>query len=307
VLWVGLQLQRLHKTLVEWATARLLLSSLGLSGVLAPIMAEKSPVVEFQFVNSTVASPTVPQDLAVRALIRKQAMKKASAARRRDGNYGKHNLRQYPVFLFDQNNNIDGAVLAKSPVKELCHLAQTSRAVEKDGHVKDEDENVRSKQKSVRNTAERQRWLAKYTLAENLPASLSPRDYEMASMKSDFDILGLSTMATLHVNRAARAALSKNPYHLIYQLRSSQQWSYLSFLPSRYGQVSCLKDATDCVISRARQIISPSRNWEYAVISSYVKALDSLQKALDDPKQRFKPEVLCATEILALYEVLISL
>jgi hypothetical protein len=34
-----------------------------------------------------------------------------------------------------------------------------------------------------------------------------------------------------------------------------------------------------------------------------VKALDSLQKALDDPTERYKAEVLCATEILALYEV----
>jgi hypothetical protein len=34
-----------------------------------------------------------------------------------------------------------------------------------------------------------------------------------------------------------------------------------------------------------------------------VKALDSLQKALDDPSERYKAEVLCATEILALYEV----
>jgi hypothetical protein len=39
------------------------------------------------------------------------------------------------------------------------------------------------------------------------------------------------------------------------------------------------------------------------VLAYYIKALESLQKALDSPKQRFKPEVLCATEILALYEV----
>jgi len=50
--------------------------------------------------------------------------------------------------------------------------------------------------------------------------------------------------------------------------------------------------------------MSPDENLEAVVIASYVKALDSLQKALDCPKQRFKPEVLCATEILALYELL---
>jgi hypothetical protein len=150
---------------------------------------------------------------------------------------------------------------------------------------------------------ERQQWLARHTAPETIPAGLSARGYELTSMKSDFDILNLSTLATLHVNRAGRAALSRNPYHLIYQLKTFKQWSYLSFLPSRYGQIACLSDATDCVIARARQIISPNRNWEAAVITFYCKALDSLQKALDSPSQRFKPEVLCATEILALYEV----
>jgi hypothetical protein len=247
-------------------------------------------ITEFQFVNSTIASPRVPQDLAVRALIRKQAMKKASAARRRDGNYGKHNLRQYPVFILDESNNTDApTVNVNDSGHELDHPTQIARL------------------KNTRTAIQRQQWLAKFTHIETVPASIPSRGYEWTSMKSDFDILDLSNMATLHVNRAARAALSKNPQQFILQVRATKQWSYLSFLPSRYGQISCLSDATDCVIARARQIISPNRNTETAVISSYVKALDSLQKALDSPLERFKPEVLCATEILALYEVRVIL
>jgi hypothetical protein len=271
-------------------------------------MAKNQPKMEFQFVNSTINAPSVPQDLAVRALIRKQAMKKASAARRRDGNYGKHNLRQYPVFIVDQENNNGQAVAevkeqSSSPdesanEKAICdndggkQLKETKRS---NGNKADKNGNG--------NDLERQRWLAMLALTESLPASLSAKGYELTSMKSDFDILDLSTLATLHIGRAARAALSQNPYHLIYQLRSHKQFSYLSYLPSLYGHVPCLSDATDCVIARARQIISPHENWEAAVIAFYVKALDSLQKALDNPKQRYRPEVLCATEILALYEV----
>lgn len=37
----------------------------------------------FQFVNATVENPIV-QDVSVRAIIRKQAMKKASAARKKE-------------------------------------------------------------------------------------------------------------------------------------------------------------------------------------------------------------------------------
>jgi hypothetical protein len=232
-------------------------------------------------------------------------MKKASAARRRDGNYGKHNLRQYPVFLFDQDK-----LSEKTPAEarrlraEYGHSVQRAIcAVEPDGHIMVDNIQPAKQNKGPKTAIERQRWLATLALTESLPASLSAKGYELTSMKSGFDILDLSTLATLHVGRAARAALSRDSYHLIHQLRSNKQWSYLSFLPSLYGHIQCLSDAADCVIARARQIISPHENWEAAVITFYVKALDSLQRALDCPKQRFRPEVLCATEILALYEV----
>ena len=209
----------------------------------------------------------------------------------------RHNLRQYPVFLFDQNNTIDGEVAAKVWDQGKDFQCDTQKPVRANGH-KDSRKIKKAEQNGNRTNVER--WLAKYT---SIPASLPARGYELTSIKSEFDILDLSTLATTHINRAGRAALSQNPYHLIHQLRSSKQQSYLSFLPSLYGQISCLSDATDCVIARARQLISPNKNWEAAVIAFYVKALDSLQKALDCPNQRYKPEVLCATEILAMYEV----
>lgn len=245
-------------------------------------MAEDPTITELLFVNSTIATPRAPQDLAVRALIRKQAMKKASAARRRDGNYGRHNLRQHPVFIIDESNNTGGE--RRDSGQELDHRAEMARL------------------RNATKTTEQQQWLARYTLGKPIPASPPAKDYELASLKSDFNILDLSTVATLHINRAARAALSKNPQQFILQLRPNKHWSYLSFLPSIYSQIPCLSDATDCVVALACQIISPNRNLEAVTISSYVKALNSLQKALDNPSERFKAEVLCATEILALYE-----
>jgi hypothetical protein len=64
-------------------------------------MGSKTPIFTVQFVNATVTNPTAPKDPAVRAIIRKQAMKQAAETRRRDGSYGKHNLRQYPVFYLN--------------------------------------------------------------------------------------------------------------------------------------------------------------------------------------------------------------
>lgn len=263
-------------------------------------MANAHPTLEFQFVNSTISSPTVPQDAEVRALIRKQAMRKASLARKRDGNYGKHNLRQYPVFIYEQDSAV--AEIWES-AKELGIRVQRKDGGKSTKHLGTIKESRRNLLEAETALAERQRWLKKLALVETIKPCLSPEGYELKSMQMDFDILDLSTLATLHIGRTVRGALSQNPYQLVSQLKAHRRWSYLSFLPTRYEHIKCLKDATDCVIARARQIVSPNKKWETVVIAFYVRALDSLQKALDDPTKRYQPEVLCATEILALYEV----
>jgi hypothetical protein len=158
---------------------------------------------EFQFVNSTISSPVVPQDLAIRALIRKQAMKKASAARKRNGNYGKHNLRQYPVFI-DQNHKEAAAVLWDGE-KNLERTTQ--RLI----NTNDDTKQAKGKEKWLnkserRHEADRERWLS-----DTLPMSISPKGYRLVSSQLDFDLLNLSTLATLHIGRAVRGALSQNP------------------------------------------------------------------------------------------------
>ncbi|TAQ84040.1 hypothetical protein B7494_g7626 [Chlorociboria aeruginascens] len=270
-------------------------------------MAEKSTGVEFQFVNSTISAPNVPQDF--RALIRKQAMKKASAARKQAGNYGKHNLRQYPVFIIDSDHiDPEPKIISCDPISTSKSLSR-GKGVEGSNKIKAKDVALRQKQNKLERAAverqqDQQLWLAKLAVAERVPPSPSPKGYELMSQSSRFDILELSTLATLHVGRATRSAISANPYFLVSQLKSSEQWSYLSFLPSRYGHIACLNDAVDCAVARAKQILSPSEIRESIVIAFYLKALGSLQKALDNPQQRYTPEVLCATEILALYELL---
>lgn len=266
-------------------------------------MANPPQQVEFHFVNSSIHSPIVPQDKAVRTLIRKQAMKKASAARRRDGTYGKHNLRQLPVFIVNPEND-KGWCQEKQVGTHDPYFVQVEEVNTRpritELKVK-EDLRTASASKNEMKIAERQRLMRRLALTQ-IPPNLSAKGYELNSIKSDFDILNLSTLAALHVGRAVRAALSQDPFSLVNQLRTYHPSSYLAYLPSRYENVPCLRDATNCLIARARLIIHPGKPWEAAVISFYVKALDSLQKALDCPKQRFQPEVLCATEILSIYE-----
>ena len=78
----------------------------------------------------------------------------------------------------------------------------------------------------------------------------------------------------------------------------------MSYLPSLYGSSACLDHAVVCIVARVWYIIAPNGEvGERGVIQLYLRAIKSLQIALNCPTQRLAADVLCATEILALYEV----
>lgn len=132
---------------------------------------------------------------------------------------------------------------------------------------------------------------------------LSSVGYKTAKTKFGFDILDLSALTTFHVGRATLSSMNSDSAHVIRRFQPIQ-WFFFSHVPSLYEENTCLKLATDCLLSRVCQILSPeSGHWKAKVISNYLKALKSLQSAIDSPSELYKPEVLCATGILALYEV----
>ncbi|KAK4443459.1 hypothetical protein QBC34DRAFT_310890, partial [Podospora aff. communis PSN243] len=76
-----------------------------------------------------------------------------------------------------------------------------------------------------------------------------------------------------------------------------------SFIPSRYGHVSALTCATDCVVAKRRAMVTDGDEAE--VLVRYSKALRALQVALDDDeRERCAPETLCATLLLGVFELL---
>ncbi|KAL8762428.1 MAG: hypothetical protein Q9184_001556 [Pyrenodesmia sp. 2 TL-2023] len=84
----------------------------------------------------------------------------------------------------------------------------------------------------------------------------------------------------------------------------SRQWSYFSYVPLRYGNTTSLDDAVCCVAARVRQWITNPGRPTNRVLAHYARAVRSLQRALDDPSQRFHPDVLCATQILSIFQML---
>ncbi|KAK5651431.1 hypothetical protein OQA88_12519 [Cercophora sp. LCS_1] len=80
-----------------------------------------------------------------------------------------------------------------------------------------------------------------------------------------------------------------------------------SFIPSRYGRVSALTHATDCVVAKRRaMVLENDDEREQEVLGRYAKALRALQVALDDEAERSRAETLCATLLLGIFELLLS-
>jgi len=192
--------------------------------------------------------PKLSQDPAVRRLIRQRAMKDVARARRQRGGYGKHNMRQLPLFV------------------------------------------------------ER---------TETVPRS--PGSYVGMAMSPDSILLlqmipltglRLGTEPYYHPQISARADLGEDIFSSSY-LGSRK---LLSYIPSRYGKAPSLSHATDCVVTKLRQMIThPDHrhpNDGAVILEHYNKALRALQADLSDKNQWVKPETLCAAKLLGAFEVL---
>ncbi|KAL6722051.1 hypothetical protein ACLMJK_001156 [Lecanora helva] len=243
----------------------------------------------FTFINAS--SARVPRDAATRKMIRRQAMLTTAAARRQKGNYGKVNLGQCPVFVSPQHD---------SKILPLDLEPDATEVLSKDTRTIDRKDSLQ------REGATRRTQRTSSLLPTNYTINLTPSKtgYESMILRYDFDILNLSALTGVHCGRTTASALIRKPSQLHDVLRCRQS-SYLSFIPSRFGHTACLDDAARCIAIRARQrLLSPTSSPSTEVVAHYAKALTSLHTALDDANRRLEPDVLCAIELLAIYELL---
>lgn len=230
-------------------------------------MPKSSSDAPFSFVN--YEGPNLNTNAHVRRRIRQQAMRDAAMARRQRGDYGKHNMRQYPVFV------------------------QPS-----DGHPPDDSEDNRDPR----------------DMGDFQPSSLSaPFAFQDPLMPKQFAILlNLMPLTGLRLGVGTLSHYLYEPTqpkdHIITAQASSQR--LLAFIPSRYGHVSLLRHATDCVIAKLQYESQPVEHRspinDVKALSHYQRALKALQQALLDEREWAKPETLCATQLLGIFEVRIS-
>ncbi|KAF4460298.1 hypothetical protein FALBO_12926 [Fusarium albosuccineum] len=127
---------------------------------------------------------------------------------------------------------------------------------------------------------------------------------ERLAVDTGVNILDLNELTHVHMGHAAGVILSRQPATLS-KLASRRRESFLSYLPSRYGNTPCLDDALRCVAMKARRCLTsdldPPKTTE---LSLYGKALRNLQIAVNDRASWHQPDTLCAIHILSMYELL---
>ena len=119
----------------------------------------------------------------------------------------------------------------------------------------------------------------------------------------------LSALTTIYHAVVALDLIRSEPSRfpsLITTQGASKDSSYFAYIGPRFGSSDCLDNALRCLFSKTRSILAPSCAIPEAVIlSQYDQALASLQAAVNSPNWS-DPEVLCATSILALFEVCVT-
>lgn len=238
-------------------------------------MPARSSDKSFSFVNYD--GPDLATNAQVRRRIRQQAMRDTAVSRRQRGDYGKHNMRQYPVFI-----------------------AQPSRVSEL---LPEDTEASESNEINVTVAGQGQ------DLGQPLSLSV-PFAFQDPGTPRQFSILlDLMPLTGLRLGVGTLSHYLYEPTQpkdrLITAQASSQR--LLSFIPSRYGHVLLLRHATDCVIAKLQYESQPaeyrSPMGDVKAIMYYQKALRALQQALLDECEWAKPETLCATQLLGIFEV----
>lgn len=131
----------------------------------------------------------------------------------------------------------------------------------------------------------------------------STQGYKAARIRHRFDILSLSALIAVYLSRQSVTIMCSNP-HRMQKLVGHSEASWLDFMPALYPESKILQSAVDCTLARAHPLLYPlTGTTEAAVINLYLKAIAELQAALSNPSRCVQIDVLCATQILAFYEV----
>lgn len=269
----------------------------------------------FQFIVSN--GPKVPRE--AKTVIRKQAMKDVGIARKRKGNHSQVNPRQLTLCDPSQDHsNSDGSnTHARSLIRAsvICgsgtttsgssssSMACTPRSPETPPPLDWEDD-IDEVVSRPENAIGMLNYPAEPAVLYSPGFSCMPSfsDYERARARFGVDLTDLAALTNFSVGKSTIAILSADPSRLA-SLLGQQQWSYLEYVPSRYGTSECLTAAANVLLARAHTLLAPNGHGVELCNRLYGTALRALQLALSDDMSAMDADVLCATQLLSVHEV----
>lgn len=228
---------------------------------------------------------------ATRLLIRRQAVRHVAEARKSSKTWGKQNLRQNMVVRLGPGARLDKTAITNAAMHPQAGFS---------GHY--ETGNVGSVDFGSDNTLSNT-WDSAFVSRNYVPLPLPSSKYELMRIQYGLDFVDLSALTTFHIGRTTARVLHNAP-DCLQDVLKCRQWSYFDHLPSRFGFIPCLDDASKCLARRVRCWLKAGAvNPDKTTISLHNRALRSLQTALQDPVECLRPEVLCAIQMMALHEV----
>lgn len=241
--------------------------------------------VELLFVHATSANPPIRSSKIRRDVMQKVAMRRKREAKNRMQSHP--NSRQLPVFV---SAKLEKSV--KAPFLCEAHLEQVG-CYSKD--QEQEFDHLRRDKTGYAYDPFLQCVSPTLPIFANPPAIL---------MKANLGFLNFSTLASFEIGRYTGERLLATPSRFTNFL-GTKSWSYFWYVPARYDSCALLRIATDCVAARVRHLLAPSDSeWGALALRCYAKALSEVQRAINaSAGQKPSAEVLCATQILGLYEV----
>jgi hypothetical protein len=217
---------------------------------------------------------------------RREVMQKVALRQKQEHQQNHPNRRQLPVFYHNQGSGESSASRehdAKSVEAERVITGSSLQPNNSDSAPLDSDQ-------SYPRTSLTQLMIASATH----PTMLA---------QCNLDFLELSSLAALEVGRFTGQRVLEKPRSIAHFL-GGKNWSYCRYVPFYYAESTLIRNATDCVVAQVRCLLSPEDlTWESLALTSYSNALSNLQDAINSAPQPPSAEVLCATQILSLYEV----
>ncbi|KAH8817359.1 hypothetical protein F5884DRAFT_779145 [Xylogone sp. PMI_703] len=238
----------------------------------------------------------LPRDPKIRDIIHRRAMRHVAAVKKQNGGQSKHNIGQYPPSIQESSDVDQGSCAASRSQFDGTFISH-------DGQ--DEATCVVSNDEPTRSSSENSRHMQLPLSTLCYPDPALSRSSSMLNLMAPLTVLYLGiptlsnfTSGTSHVRNVFFRSLKG----IFCQKRT------LSYVPCRYGHVPSITHAADCLVASLEEILRNGVVQPVAggadTLKPYIKALRSLQEAIDDSALRMTPETLCTVELLGLFEVL---